>query len=165
MPGNTQDNAARRDLEATCGEIATLTGGCPSCTVLPTGTAAPGGCAVAVADAATSVYLHLEGVLDPATELTKLRKQIGAVDERLRPLRQRMRAAGYGDATPAEVQENDERKVGELTAELAQLNVAVQEMQSLAAQQGHEQQGAQQGQEQQQQQAQAQAQNDGSAAA
>ena len=44
-------------------------------TVLPSGSAAPQGCAAAVVDDATTAYLSIRGALDPAKELAKLRSQ------------------------------------------------------------------------------------------
>ena len=136
-------DAAARDVYAAHGDaIATLAGPCPSCTALDADSALPAGAAVAVLDSSTKLYLHLHGLLDPATELAKLRKQLASVKDRLQAMRARREAPAYSTNTPEDVRAKDEAKAGELVAELQSLNAAMADMQLLAQQQGSEQQGA-----------------------
>jgi valyl-tRNA synthetase len=131
-----QDDASRDILSARADDIATLVGACPSCAALPAGAPAPAGCAVAVVDASTTLYLHLAGLLDPEMELAKLRKQLGEAEKRLEAVRGRIGMPAYAANTPEDVRARDDAKVAELVSELERLGAAMTEMQSLAEQNG-----------------------------
>eukprot|EP00983_Pelagomonas_calceolata_P072735 1151847-Pelagomonas_calceolata.AAC.3 len=61
-----------------CVQLSTLTNS-SEVSVLPSGSAAPPmGCGVAIVDDATVAHLMLKGILDPALEVAKLQKKVGA---------------------------------------------------------------------------------------
>jgi valyl-tRNA synthetase len=128
-----QDDAARAILEANSGCVATLVGDCPLCTVLAAGAAAPKGCAVAVVDACTTLYLHVEGALDPTAELAKLQKQVGVAEVALQRMCARMAMPAYQGNTPEAIRTKDEEKRAELEAELSKLGAMVAQLQVDAA--------------------------------
>jgi valyl-tRNA synthetase len=113
-------------------EVKALVGSCDKCDVLPPSTAPPGGCAVSVINATTSVHLHLTGSLDPCAELGRLQKHLEGVQGKIDAVRQRMQMPMYGE-TPEGVKAKDAGKVVELTAELESVNLAITDMKALAA--------------------------------
>eukprot|EP00898_Chlorokybus_atmophyticus_P007302 jgi/Chlat1/7573/Chrsp63S07062 len=106
-----------RVVEGAAGDVATLAG-CARVDVLKEGESAPPGSAVGIVDDAMSVYLHLRGVVDPATELDKLRKREEETRKSANVLEKKMNATGYVDKVPHAVQDDNRAKAAKLQAEL-----------------------------------------------
>ncbi|RCV07935.1 hypothetical protein SETIT_1G286000v2 [Setaria italica] len=80
----------------------------------------PADCATAIVNKDLSVYLQLQGTLNPEAEHEKLRKMTVEIQKRQLALTQKMDAFGYREKAPQSVQEEGMRK---LTAFLEQLIV------------------------------------------
>lgn len=79
--------------------------------VLALGAPAPQGCAVALASDRCSIHLQLQGLVDPARELSKLQAKQAEAQRQAQRLQERRSASGYAVKVPLEVQEADEAKV------------------------------------------------------
>ncbi|KAK3133783.1 hypothetical protein QOZ80_6AG0540990 [Eleusine coracana subsp. coracana] len=80
----------------------------------------PADCATAVVNKDLSIYLQLQGALNAEAELEKLRKKRDEIQKLQHALTQKMKAFGYREKAPKNVQEEDTRK---LTALLEQLEI------------------------------------------
>lgn len=86
---------------------------------------------MAIVDDATVVHLALRGVLDPALEITKLRKKVGEVEGRLEALAKRVGLPGYADKTPENVKAEDADRKSKMEAERAAALTAISDMEKL----------------------------------
>ncbi|XP_042471032.1 valine--tRNA ligase, mitochondrial 1-like isoform X2 [Zingiber officinale] len=89
---------------------------------------APPGCAVDVVDENLSVYLQLQGTLDPEAEREKLRKRREDSQKKHDLLSQEMNSSGYKEKAPPSIQEEQMKK---LTAYLEELKIIDQAEQDL----------------------------------
>ncbi|EFN58150.1 hypothetical protein CHLNCDRAFT_141931 [Chlorella variabilis] len=126
-------DAAKAALLASCGvEITTLTTNA-SLQMLAEGEAAPPGCAVAIIDEVTTVYLSLSGVLDAAKELEKLSKREGEAVGKLDQLQRKMALPGYQDKTPEDIKALELERVVKMEAELEAIRHHIADMRTLLA--------------------------------
>lgn len=119
-------------LKANTGIIETLVSQCKSLSILSADAAAPAGAAVSPLDANTTLYLHLENLLDPAVELAKLQKQKAGAESKVAALKGRMGMPAY-DNTPEDRKAVDAEKLTELQAEVGNIESLIKDMEALAA--------------------------------
>ena len=81
-PPCMQDAEAGACYAAHGGIVTTLVANCCALHVLAADAAAPAGAAATILDADTTLYLHLQGLLDPKAEISKLQKQRAAAESR-----------------------------------------------------------------------------------
>uniref|UniRef100_H0UUX4 Valine--tRNA ligase n=1 Tax=Cavia porcellus TaxID=10141 RepID=H0UUX4_CAVPO len=93
--------------------------------VLALGAPAPQGCAVALASDRCSIHLQLQGLVDPARELSKLQAKQAEAQRQAQRLQERRSASGYAVKVPLEVQEADEAKLRQTEAELKKVDEAI----------------------------------------
>lgn len=127
-----QAEATSGVLQANKGIIETLVTQCKTLTVLPPDSAAPVGAAVSPLDANTTLYLHMKDLLDPAVELSKLRKQKTGTEGKVEALRSRMGMPAYAN-TPEERKAVDSEKLKELEAEVGNIESLIKDMEALVA--------------------------------
>ncbi|XP_074583201.1 valine--tRNA ligase, mitochondrial 1 [Curcuma longa] len=108
-------------------EIVTLAA-VSSLKVLTENDMAPAGCAVDVVDENLSVYLQLQGTLDPEAEREKLRKRREDTQKKHDLLEQEMNSSGYKEKAPLSIQQEQMKK---LTAYLEELKIIDQAEQDL----------------------------------
>lgn len=77
-----QDAEARQCFEAHGGIVATLVANCSALRALPPDAPPPPGAAATILDPSSTLYLHLQGLLDPRAEISKLEKQRAAAETR-----------------------------------------------------------------------------------
>lgn len=119
-------------LQANTDIIKTLVSQCKSLTVLPATGPAPAGAAASPLDANTTLYLHMQDLLDPAVELAKLQKQKTGTEGKAEALRARMGMPAYSN-TPADRKAVDSEKLKELEAEVGSIESLIKDMEALAA--------------------------------
>jgi valyl-tRNA synthetase len=122
----------RKVFAANTSAVTTLVPNCASLSVVPPDTPAPAGCAVALLDTATTLYVHLKGLLDPTAELEKLHKHKEAAEAKAAALRARMEAPAY-ENTPEDRKTVDQAKMADFQAEIDHVDKAIAEMEALAA--------------------------------
>ncbi|XP_044532837.1 valine--tRNA ligase [Gracilinanus agilis] len=93
--------------------------------VLLPGSPAPQGCAVGLASDRCSVHLQLQGLVDPARELAKLRAKRGEAERQAQRLRERRAVPDYATKVPSQVQESEEAKLQQTEAELKKVDEAI----------------------------------------
>uniref|UniRef100_A0A8C4NNL4 valine--tRNA ligase n=1 Tax=Eptatretus burgeri TaxID=7764 RepID=A0A8C4NNL4_EPTBU len=119
-----EDEALVSNLTRLASHVCTLTLA-PSLTVLGQASQPPQGCAVAIVDDQSSVYLQLKGVLDFTKEIAKLVPQRDQVVKTLERLIQRRSGPEYSSKVPLHVQQNDADKVKQSEMELQKINAAI----------------------------------------
>lgn len=77
-----QDEAARACFETHGAIVSTLVANCSALHTLPADAAAPPAAAATIIDSDTTLYLHVQGLLDPVAEIAKLEKQRAAAETR-----------------------------------------------------------------------------------
>lgn len=124
------DDAARASLESYAADIGTL-GLSDSVTFIDGD--APEGCAVQVVNSTLAVNLLLKGVIDPATEVKKLTKKLGQLDQQISTLTKKMQAKSYMTKVPEAVRESNLKKLKELEEQRAQIAAAIAGYESWSA--------------------------------
>uniref|UniRef100_A0A061RC03 Valine--tRNA ligase, mitochondrial n=1 Tax=Tetraselmis sp. GSL018 TaxID=582737 RepID=A0A061RC03_9CHLO len=126
------DPRRRAVLAGLAGEVATL-GSCSAAECLAEGAAAPASCGVKICDEATTVYLLLQGVLDPKLELGKLEKKKADIEGKREALAKKMAMPSYAEKTPAKMKEADQSTLEKLAAELSAAEAAMEGFRNMIA--------------------------------
>lgn len=92
---------------------------------------APLGCAVAVVDENTTVYLLLRNVVDPSVEISRLQKKRDDLIRQQEALVKKTSIAGYAEKVPKAVLEENESKASKLAAELQTVTEATANFEKL----------------------------------
>lgn len=85
----------------------------------------PATAAVSTVSDATSVYLHLEGVIDPKMELMRLRKKLSKLQKEENKVARIVSTPGYAAKSPAHIQEAHHKKLASLRSELKQIKALI----------------------------------------
>ena len=99
--------------------------------VVPTGTARPALCATSV-QAGVEIVIPLEGVIDLAAELTRMKKELAKVEGDIAFLQKRLSNERYVSNAPAEVVAGDRAKLQESEAAQAKLLEGLRSLEGVA---------------------------------
>ncbi|KAJ3677900.1 hypothetical protein LUZ60_001703 [Juncus effusus] len=116
------------DIIASYADIITTLVPVSSIKILRDGDSAPAGCAIEVVSDSLSVYLQLQGALNPEAEKEKLKKRREETQKLKASLEQSMGVSAYKEKAPQSKQEEDMKKLNSLMDELKLIGEAETEL-------------------------------------
>ncbi|XP_068236622.1 valine--tRNA ligase-like [Palaemon carinicauda] len=126
----TQDQSLASFLEDSVSVVETLAR-VGSFTIIEAAEGPPAGSAVATVSDKTSVYLHLEGLIDPAVEIERLEKKILKLKKSESEMLKKMEHKRFKLRTPLSVQESMENKLSTIRKEMEQVTSLIRTMEGL----------------------------------
>ena len=131
LPPRAKPEAFLKTTKAVHLDAAATLAGAGSIAVLGANDQAPSGCGVSVIDETTTLYVALRGLVDPATEITKLEKKAQAGEKQIADLVKKTRAPGYEEKVPEKVRNENKEKLAKLEAEAKMTAKAIEDFRSL----------------------------------
>ena len=98
---------------------------------LAEGESAPPGCAVQIVNEAITVYMLLKGVVDAATEISKLEKKLELLQKSTEALIKKTQEDGYEEKVPEKVRNENAEKIAKQTAEISSIEAAREDFRAL----------------------------------
>jgi len=98
---------------------------------LAEGESAPAGCAVSIVNEAVTVYILLKGIVDAATEITKLDKKLDVLKKSTDALIAKTEAEGYTEKVPENVRNENAERIARQLEELKSIETARANFESL----------------------------------